>query len=178
MNREHDSADLARFAEIIRKLQAHDPSGMDDLRTTFDGGLRLLLARRGVEDIDRISGIVLSRAADRVRGRVSADPATLPSDLCTAMNAIRSSLGRAPIGTQAAETAEAREILHSLDGNEREALLRFYLRKQPPAQICVDLGLTECAFSALKSSVRAKYFELTRGPLVKQAGYSARASRT
>jgi hypothetical protein len=51
MNGEHDSADLARFAEIIRKLQAHDPSGMDDLRTMFDRGLRLLLARRGVQDL-------------------------------------------------------------------------------------------------------------------------------
>jgi len=178
MNDEHDSADLARFAEITRKLQARDPSGMDDLRTMFDRGLRLLLARRGVEDIDRISGIVLSRAADLVRLRTPALAAMLPSHLRTAMNEIRSSAGGAPIGAQPAGVAQAREILGSLDGSEREALLRFYLREQPPAQICVDMRLTEHAFSALKTRVRAKYFELTRGPVVKPAECSARVSRT
>ena len=178
MNGEHDSADLARFAEITRKLQAHDPSGMDDLRTMFDRGLRLLLTRRGVEDTGRISAIVFSRTADLVRRRAPADPAMLPSDLRTAMNEIRPSLRRAPLGTQPAETAEAKEILAGLDGSEREALLRFYLREQPPAQICADMGLTGHAFSALKSRVRAKYFELTRGPVVKQAECSPRVSRT
>ena len=178
MNREHDSADLARFAEIIRKLQAHDPSGMDDLRTTFDGGLRLLLARRGVEDIDRISGIVLSRAANLVRRQAPANPATLPSHLRAAMNEIRPSVGCAPINTQPAEIPEAREILASLDGGEREAMLRFYLREQKPAQICADMGLSEDAFFALKSRVRAKYFELTRGPVVERAGYTPRVPRT
>ena len=166
MNGEHGSADSARFAEITRKLQVHDPSGMDDLRTTFDCGLRLLLVRRGVQDLDRTSEIVLSRAADLVRGRVPCDPAMLPSQIRTAMNEIRLAEGRAPIRTQPAETAEAREVLAGLEGGEREALLRFYLHEQWPAQICADLGLTEFAFSTLKSRVRAKYFERTRGPVV------------
>jgi hypothetical protein len=160
MNGEHDSADLARFADITRKLQAHDPSGMDALRTMFDRGLRLLLVRRGVLDTERISGVVLSRAADLVRRRAPSDPAALPSHLRTAMNQIQPQVGRAGIGTQPAETAEAREVLAGLDESEREALLRFYLREQQPAQICRELGLTEQAFSALKSSVRAKYREL------------------
>lgn len=167
MNSDHDSADLARFAEIIRKLQAHDPSGMDDLRTMFDRGLRLLLARRGVQDIDRISGIVLSRAADLVR-QAPADPATLPSHIRAAMNEIGTPNGRAGIGIQPVETAEAREVLASLDGNEREALIRFYIREQQSAQICQDMGFPEYAFSALKSRVRAKYFELTRRSVVSQ----------
>jgi hypothetical protein len=160
MNGEHDSADLARFADITRKLQAHDPSGMDALRTMFDPGLRLLLVRRGVRDTERVSGMVLSRAADLVRRRAPSDPAALPSHLRTAMNQIQPRVGRAGIGTQPAETAEAREVLARLDESEREALLRFYLRGQQPAQICQELGLTEQAFSALKSSVRAKYREL------------------
>jgi len=165
MNDEHDSADVDRFAEIIRKLQAHDPSGMDDLRMMFDRGLRLLLLRRGVQDTDRISGIVLRRAAELVRRRAPFDPARLPSQLRAALNEVRPADGRAPIGTRSAETAEAREVLASLDGSEREALLRFYVREQGPDQICVDLGFTERGFSALKSRVKAKYFELTRGQL-------------
>jgi hypothetical protein len=167
MNDEHDSPELDRFAEIIRKLQAHDPSGMDDLRTMFDRGLRLLLVRRGVQDTDRASGVILSRAAELVRRRVPFDPARLPAQLRAALNETRLAEGSAPIGTQSAETAEAREVLASLDGSEREALLRFYVREQRPDQICVDLGFTECAFSALKSRVRAKYFELTRGQLTR-----------
>jgi len=170
MNDEHDSADVDRFAEVIRKLQAHDPSGMDDLRTMFDRGLRLLLARRGVEDADRASGMVLSRAAELVRRSVPFDPARLPSQLRTALNEIHPAEGSAPLGTPSAETAEAREVLASLDGSEREALLRFYLREQRPDKICVDLGFTEHAFSALKSRVRAKYFELTRGQLLREVG--------
>ena len=121
MNGEHDSADLARFANVTRKLQAHDPSGMDALRTMFDGGLRLLLVRRGVLDTERISGIVLRRAADLVRRRTPSDPATLPCHLRTAMNEIRPSSGRARIGTRGVETTEAREVLASLDGIECEA---------------------------------------------------------
>jgi|SRR5579864_3088030 len=162
MNDEHDSADVDRFAGIIRKLQAHDPSGMDDLRAMFDRGLRLLLARRGVQDTDHASRIVLSRAAELVRRRVPLDPARLPSQLRAALNEFRPAEGRAPIVTQ---SAEAKEVLASLDGSEREALLRFYVREQRPAQICVDLGFTERAFSALRSRARAKYFELTRGQL-------------
>jgi hypothetical protein len=166
MNGEHDSAHLARSADITRKLQAHDPSGMDALRTMFDPGLRLLLVRRGVRDTERVSGMVLSRAADLVRRRAPSDPATLPSHLRTAMNEIQPRVGRAGIGTQPAETAQAREVLARLDESEREALLRFYLREQQPAQICQELGLAEQAFSALKSRVRAKYCELTRGTIV------------
>jgi hypothetical protein len=167
MNDEHDSADVDRFAGIIQKLQAHDPSGMDDLRTMFDRGLRLLLVRRGVQDTDRLSEIVLSRVAELVRRRVPLDPARLPSQLRAALNEIRPADGRATMGAQSAETAEAREVLASLDGSEREALLRFYVREQRPDQICGDLGFTECGFSALKSRVRAKYFELTRGQLTR-----------
>jgi DNA-directed RNA polymerase specialized sigma24 family protein len=106
--------------------------------------------------------MVLSRAADLVRRRAPSEPATLPSHLRTAMNQIQPRVGCAGIGTQPAETAEAREVLARLDESEREALLRFYLRGQQPAQICRELGLTEQAFSALKSRVRAKYRELTQ----------------
>jgi hypothetical protein len=178
MNREHDSVDLARFAEIKRKLRADDPSGMDALRTMFDSGLRLLLVRRGVLDTERISGIVLSRAADLVRRRTLSDPATLASHLRTAMNEIQPRVGGAGSGTQPAEAAKAREVLAGLDESEREALLRFYLREQQPARICRELGLTEQAFFELKSRVRAKYRELTRGPVVERAGYTSRVPRT
>ena len=160
MSGDHDSADLARFADITRRLQVHDPSGMDALRATFDPGLRLLLVRRGVLDTERVSGMVLSLAADLVRRRTPSDPAALPSHLRNAMNEIQPRVGCPGIGPQPAETAEAREVLARLDESEREALLRFYLREQQPAQICRDLGLTEQAFSALKSRVRAKYREL------------------
>jgi DNA-directed RNA polymerase specialized sigma24 family protein len=78
------------------------------------------------------------------------------------MNEIQPRVGGAGSGTQPAETAEAREVLARLDESDREALLRFYLREQQPAQICLELGLTEQAFSALKSSVRAKYREHTQ----------------
>ena len=160
------AADYPCFTEITRKLRAHDPSGMDDLRATFDRGLRLLLVRRGVQDTERISELVLSRAADLVRRGASFDPETLPCQLRTAMNEIRPADGGAGMCGQPVKTAEAREVLARLDGSEYEALLRFYLRGQKPAQICLDLGLTEDAFSALKSRARAKYFELTRGPAV------------
>lgn len=165
MNGEHDLADMTQFAEIIRKLQAHDPSGMDDLRTMFNRGLRLLLARRGVQDLDRISRIVISRAADLVR-QATTDPATLPSHIRTAMNEIRPSDGRAGIGMRSVNMAEAREALASLDGIEHQALIRFYLHEQQSAQICQDMGFTEHAFSALKSRMKAKYFELTRDLVV------------
>jgi DNA-directed RNA polymerase specialized sigma24 family protein len=141
---------------------------MDDLRTMFERGLRLFLVRRGVENLDDISRIVLRCAADLVR-QAPADPATLPSHVRTAMNEIRPPNGRAGIGMQPVEAAEAREALASLDGSEREALLRFYLREQRSAQICQDMGFSEYAFSALRSRVRAKYFELTR-PTLKARG--------
>jgi DNA-directed RNA polymerase specialized sigma24 family protein len=133
MTGEHDSADLA-CADITRKLQVHDPSGMDAL-------------------------------PDLVRRRTPSAPATLASHLRTAINEIQPRVGRAGISPQPAKTAEAREVLAELDESEREALLRFYVREQQPAQICRELGLTEQAFFALKSRVRAKYRELTRGTM-------------
>lgn len=65
------------------------------------------------------------------------------------------------------EREESREILQSLRDsmaelkpNEREILIRFYLHKQPPEQICGDMGITETQYRLWKSRAKAKFGRL------------------
>ena len=48
-------------------------------------------------------------------------------------------------------------ILTAMSRRDREALMRFYLDRQPEEQIEADLGLTETEFQLIKSRARARY---------------------
>lgn len=64
----------------------------------------------------------------------------------------------------------ALRILNGIPKRDREVLVRFYLKEQPPGQICEDLGLTETQFRLIKSRAKARFGELGRRSLSRRAG--------
>jgi hypothetical protein len=154
MHSEHDSL-VARFTEIIAKRVKHGPLGPDDLEMIFGRGLRLLLARRGVSDIEQSSRTILSQAADLLRLQVFPNPAIVPSYICTAMNELR--LPDRPVETdqRLTVTGAVRDVLAALDEEERDALMKFYCQGRPASHVCREAGSTEEFFLALRSRVKA-----------------------
>ena len=154
MNGEHDSLS-ARFAETMRKRQIYGPLGLDELDTIFGPGLRFLLARRAVPETDRVCRTILGRVNDLLRLQTFADPATLPSYIYAAINALQLPDHLVKVDPRPAVTGRVNEVLAALDENEREALARFYGQEQPSIQVCRELNLTHECLSALKSRVKA-----------------------
>jgi hypothetical protein len=147
----------ARFAETIRQRgMIHGQLNTDDLDTIIGTGLRFLVARRGVPDIDHVSRIILSRAADLLRLHGFTDPATLPSYVFAAMNELRLPDRHVEIDPRPAVVEGVNEVLAALDEKEREALMRFYGQGQPSTQVCREMGLTQEFLSALRSRVKAR----------------------
>jgi len=65
------------------------------------------------------------------------------------------------------------QALKAMGEREYEVLARFYLREQPPQQICAEMKLTATQFNLLKSRAKAKLTnlvqrKLTRKPLSRE----------
>jgi RNA polymerase sigma-70 factor (ECF subfamily) len=65
----------------------------------------------------------------------------------------------------------ALRVLNSIARRDREVLVRFYLREQPPDQICRDLDLTENQFRLIKSRAKARFGELGKRRFSLRAGF-------
>src|SRR5208283_339467 len=72
--------------------------------------------------------------------------------------------GRNPEQHSAApqKVAIAKGVLEQLSGGDREILVRFYVREEPPEQICREMGLTETQFRLAKARAKAQFGELER----------------
>jgi hypothetical protein len=168
MHSEHDTL-AARFTEMILKRANHGPLGPDDLDIIFGRGLRLLLARRGVVDIEQISRTVLSQAADVLRLQASPNPAALASYICTAVNELRLPDRSVKTYPRPAVVGAVKDVLAALAEEERDALMKFYCQEQPSTHVCQEAGYTQEFFSALRSRVKGA---ISHGD-VKRAGQSS-----
>jgi RNA polymerase sigma-70 factor (ECF subfamily) len=71
----------------------------------------------------------------------------------------------------------AHRILANMRPREREILVRFYMKEQPPAEICREMQLSETQYRLLKSRAKARLGKLCQGRLdrrtsVKKPGVS------
>ena len=60
-----------------------------------------------------------------------------------------------------------KEMLREMSDRDFEVLSRFYLREQPPEQICAEMGLTQVQFQLLKSRAKARLAERMRKKLAR-----------
>jgi RNA polymerase sigma-70 factor (ECF subfamily) len=56
--------------------------------------------------------------------------------------------------------AIARRVLGAICPRDRAVLVRFYLREQPPRQICDEMLLTDTQFRLIKSRAKARFLSL------------------
>jgi len=171
---------------LVERIQAGDPAGMEELYAVFVKGVRFFLWRQlGHQDLDdRVHDVFLIitqsirrgelREPDRLMGYVrTVVRRQVAMHIETAVQARRNQQSIDPAMTlsdhqpdperQAIERESQNVALRMLGGlpkRDREVLIRFYLREQPPEQICRDLQLTETQFRLIKSRAKARYGEL------------------
>lgn len=191
-----DSVDPS-WSDLVKRIRTGDPSGMEELYVVFSKGIRFYLWRQlGPQDLDdKVHDVFLIiaqsiqkgelREPDRLMGYVrTIVRRQVAAHIDTAVQARRNQAGldaglrlsdhhpdpeRSAIERQNAQLAM--RILGSLSKRDREVLTRFYLKEQPPGQICREMDLTETQFRLIKSRAKARYGELGKSRFSLRTGF-------
>jgi RNA polymerase sigma factor (sigma-70 family) len=183
------------WSNVVELIQRGDPAGEETLYRTLLRGARLFLQRRlGTQDVDdRVHDVFLIVAGAIRRGELQ-HPERLMGFVRTVLYRqlnleIGEVIERRNRSSDQAETAhlEAAELtpeqeaiagqkvtlmkeeLREMSGRDFEVLSRFYLREQPPEQICAEMGLTQVQFQLLKSRAKARLADRMRRKMTRNA---------
>ncbi|HEX3743816.1 MAG TPA: sigma-70 family RNA polymerase sigma factor [Bryobacteraceae bacterium] len=188
------------WASIVQRIQANEPSGMEELYKVFTTGIRFHLCRQlGPQDLDdRVHDAFLTIAQSIRRGDLR-EPERLMGYVRTvvrrqvagyigiAMSARRTLVDpdhailrdRKPDPERKAIEEQNNElamrVLNTLPLRDREVLVRFYLQEQSPSQICRDMRLTATQFRLTKSRAKARFTELGLARFSRRHGFQAAA---
>jgi RNA polymerase sigma-70 factor, ECF subfamily len=179
------TAEDPSWSQVVDRIRAGEPSGMEELYRAFSKGVRYYLYRQlGPQDLDdKVHDIFLIitqsiqrgdlRDPDRLMGYVrTIVRRQVAAHIDTAVQERRNSdlsdsrytcdhnpnPERRLIERQNEELAL--RILNSLQKRDREVLVRFYLDEQPAERICQEMGLSETQFRLIKSRAKARFGEL------------------
>jgi RNA polymerase sigma factor (sigma-70 family) len=183
------------WSNVVELIQRGDPAGEETLYRTLLIGARLFLQRRlGTQDVDdRVHDVFLIVAGAIRRGELQ-HPERLMGFVRTVLYRqlnleIGEVIQRRNRSSDFAETAHlaAAELtpeqeaiagqkvtlmkaeLREMSGRDFEVLSRFYLREQPPEQICAEMGLTQVQFQLLKSRAKARLADRMRRKMTRNA---------
>jgi len=195
-----NSADTTQsWAGMVERIQANDPSGMEELYEIFTTGIRFYLCRQlGPQDLDdkvhdafltiaqsirrgdlrepeRLMGYVRTVVRRQVAGyigtAVEARRNFVDADHTPILRDRKPDPERTAIEEQ--NTALAMRVLNTLPRRDREVLVRFYLQEQSPGQICRDMRLTATQFRLTKSRAKARFTELGQARFARRIGFTA-----
>jgi len=178
----------AAWASLVERIQADDPSGMEELYRVFSHGIRFYLCRQlGLQDLDdKVHDVFLIitqsikrgdlREPDRLMGYVRTvlrrQVASHIEEIVRARNnhadldtGLRLSDRRPDPERSAIQNqnqALAMRVLQSLKKRDREVLIRFYMQEQAADEICRDLDLTATQFRLIKSRAKTRFVDLAR----------------
>ena len=185
------------WTSMVERIQANDPSGMEELYSVFCTGIRFYLCRQlGPQDLDdKVHDAFLTIAQSIRRGDLR-EPERLmgyvrtvvrrqvAGYIGTAVEARRTLVDpdhgailrdRKPDPERAAIEQEnnvlAMRVLNTLPRRDREVLVRFYLQEQSPRQICRDMQLTATQFRLTKSRAKARFTELGLARFSRKHGF-------
>lgn len=187
------------WAGIVERIQANDPSGMEELYAVFTTGIRFYLCRQlGPQDLDdkvhdafltiaqsirrgdlrepeRLMGYVRTVVRRQVAGYIGTAVESrrniVDPDHGAVLRDQQLDPERKAIEGQNVELAM--RVLGTLPRRDREVLVRFYLQEQSPRQICRDMGLTPTQFRLTKSRAKARFTELGKARFARRVGFSA-----
>ena len=203
INSSQPPASYQPWASLVERIQANDPSGMEELYGVFTTGIRFYLCRQlGPQDLDdKVHDAFLTIAQSIQRGDLR-DPERLMGYVRTIVR--RQVAGYIGAAVESRRTlvdpdhgailrdrkpdperkaiedqnnALAMRILNNLPWRDREVLVRFYLREQTPAQICREMGLTATQFRLTKSRAKARFTELGQARFARRRGFSASGTK-
>ena len=187
------------WASIVARIQAGDPSGMEELYSVFTTGIRFYICRQlGSQDLDdKVHDAFLTitqsirrgdlREPERLMGYVrTVIRRQVAGYIGTAVESRRNVVDpdrgavlrdRQPDPERRAIEGQnldlAMRVLGTLPRRDREVLVRFYLQEQSPRQICRDMGLTQTQFRLTKSRAKARFTELGQARFARRHGFPA-----
>lgn len=185
------------WSQLVERVRAGDPAGMEQLYAVFAKGVRSYLWRQlGAHDLDDKVHDIFVIVTQSIRRGDLRDPERLMGYVRTVLRRqvaayiedavharrneveIESGLNltdrqispeRLVLEKQTQEVAM--RILRSLPERDREVLARFYLEEQTPEQICSEMNLTETQFRLIKSRAKARYGELGKRRFAQRKGF-------
>ncbi len=183
-----------QWSELVEKIKNDDASGMEELYRVFARGVRFYLCRQlGPQDLDdkvheaflivtqairrgdlrepeRLMGYVRTVVRRQVAAGIEEVSSMRRNQVDPEYGLAVQDHGQTPEqhAIQRQHEDLAWRVLKAISPRDREILVRFYLREQPPEQICREMGLSETQFRLLKSRAKARFGELGRRRLEKR----------
>jgi len=192
------------WSELVSKIRAGDPRGMEELYALFSRGIRFYLCRQlGPQELDDKVHDTFLIVVQAIRHGELREPERLMGFVRTVVrrqvvahidSAVQSRKERAGFEYVLSITdgrsnpeqdaiAHQREeimgkVLRSISRRDREILTRFYLLGQSQEQICTEMKLTETQFRLLKSRAKSRFGELGKRKLLRRSfpSFSVRTS--
>jgi DNA-directed RNA polymerase specialized sigma24 family protein len=174
------------FWSVIRGVQQNDGEAITGLRDAFHSGVTWMLRRqtgvqnvedsvqecfaqtvdyiqrRGLDDPDRLPGLVMTMATSLVATRIAEATERRNKQQEIPDSGFLVDCGPSPEATilRSETVGAARKILDSLKPVERELLCRFYVRQESKDEICSALTLSEEQFNNVKNRARSRFAAL------------------
>ena len=185
------------WSQLVDRIRAGDPAGMEQLYAVFVKGIRFFLWRQlGPQDLDdKVHDVFLIitqsiqrgelREPERLMGYVrTVVRRQVAAHIDSAVHARRNQQSIDPAMTLSDHQPDperrvieregqdvALSMLKGLPKRDREVLVRFYLQEQTAEEICRELNLTETQFRLIKSRAKARYGELGRRRFSLRSGF-------
>jgi len=152
------------FALLVEQIESGSQDAIHELHTHFLRGVKYLLTRKvGSDRADKLAQVVMADVVDAVQNGQVHQPERLPAFVKTVVQrTIASAIDRMPHHAESdpirrEELASADRVLRSLSSRDREILIRFYCREQPPEKICREMGVTAAQFRLIKNRAQDKF---------------------
>ena len=182
-----------RWRELVARVEASEPEGMEELYGLFYKGVRFYLCRQlGPQELDDKVHDTFLIVVQAIRRGDLREPERLMGFVRTVVRrqvaahiecTVHQRRNAADLDGDLAVTDGARnpeekildqervQIMHRLLRNisrrDREILTRFYIDEQPQDRICEEMNLTENQFRLLKSRAKSRFSEIGRKRLAK-----------
>jgi RNA polymerase sigma-70 factor, ECF subfamily len=174
------------WIDLVAKVKAGDPAGLEQLYKEFYRGLRYILTRQlgphdvddtihdiflavvkaiqdgGLRESERLMGFVRTVAQRQVAAQIKIRVNSRHREVEMPPTMDFASLDRNP-ETQTLIHEKANVVRHALtqlSGPQREILERFYLLEQSSEQICSEMNLTETQFRLHKTRAKSRFGEI------------------
>ncbi len=190
------AAPLPDWAEMVDRVKANDPQGLEDLYVFFAKGARFYFCRHlGLDELDdrvhdsflmvvesikrgelrepeRLMGFIRTilrrQVASYVRGAVEGrrDYAQLDAESEYCLD-FRGCPEERIIDLETVDIME--RVMRGMTIREREILTRFYLLEQPPEQICQEMHINLTQFRLMKSRAKGRFGAMGRRSILRQS---------
>ncbi len=193
---EANSDSLENWVDLVARVQANDPVGLEVLYNFFAKGARFYFCRHlGLEELDdRVHDTFLVVVERLKRGELR-EPDRLMGFIRTILrrqvatyvrNTVADKRDITPLDAESEYCLDFRgcpeeriidlesvdimeRVMRAMSLREREILTRFYLLEQPPESICKEMRISMTQFRLMKSRAKGRFGALGRRSVLRDS---------